>query len=392
MKFETLVWAAGLLGVVAAVSPNVVLANDNNFKQLVTESDKYSFVDFYADWCRHCLKLSPTIDEIADLFANEDSIQIIKINGDKDGKRLVKKFDIPGFPMLKMFHGKDIPVEYEGMRDAESISNFIQQISGIRLNQKAGLPEIKMKSSKLIELHDVNFQEKVLHANKPTLVVINKDDHNEMEKKFEVLANQVFVNDGEKVQFGIININNKEEGQSSENILESFGVFKIPSVLYFDPNQIPEDGLKRPELYEGKLTLDSLMEYVNSNFRLHRDINGKLNDLAGRISKFDEIIGNRLKSATKQQLADVLAELQELSSVLDDKSNKYSTLMKDIDDFSMRKYYFKLIDKIVLQEEQFFSVEYNRLGKILNDNAKSLKPSTADNMKKRMNVLKVFVV
>lgn len=390
MKFGTLVWATGLLGVVAAVSPNVVLANDNNFKQLVTESDKYSFVDFYADWCRHCLKLSPTIDEIADLFANEDSIQIIKINGDEDGKRLVKKFDIPGFPMLKMFHGKDIPVEYEGMRDAESISNFIQQISGVRLSQKVGLPEIKMKSSKLIELYDVNFQERVLHANKPTLVVINKDDHNEMEKKFEVLANKVFVNDGDNVQFGIININSQEEGKSSENILESFGVFKIPSVLYFDPNQVPEDGFKRPELYEGKLTLDSLVNYVNSNCRLHRDISGKLNDHAGRISKFDEIIGNRLKSATKQQLAEVLAELKELSSVLDDKSNKYS-LIKDINDFSMRKYYFKLINKIVLQEEQFFSVEYNRLGKILNDNAKNLKPSTADNMKKRMNVLKVFV-
>lgn len=390
MKLESLIWAACLLPAICAVSPNIIQANDKNFKQLVTESDKYSFVDFYADWCRHCLKLAPTIDKIADLFADEDSVQIIKVNGDKDGKSLVKKFDIPGFPMLKMFHGKDIPVDFDGMRNEQAISNFIQQVSGVRLNQKAKLPEIKMKSSKLVELYDLNFQEKVLQADKPTLVVVSREDHNEMEKKFDVLANQIFANDGEKFQFGIININNEEEGKSSENILESFGVFRVPIVLYFDPNQIPEDGLRRPELYEGKLNLDSLVDFVNEKGRLHRDIHGNLNDKAGRIEKFDEIIGDRLKGASNEQIAEVLRELQELNSVLNDKSNRYS-LVSEINDFSMTNYYFKLINKIILQEEQFFKLEYNRLDKILNGNSKNLKPTTVDNMKKRINILNVFL-
>ena len=64
---------------------SVVLANDKTFKEVVHDSNKYTFVEFYADWCRHCGKLSPVLDTVASMFDNEPNVQIVKVNGDKDG-------------------------------------------------------------------------------------------------------------------------------------------------------------------------------------------------------------------------------------------------------------------------------------------------------------------
>ncbi|KAK7687550.1 hypothetical protein QCA50_009437 [Cerrena zonata] len=122
MKFYILILL--LIGIASA--GNVVQVNDKNFKLEVVESGKYCLVEFYADWCRHCTKLSPIYEELADLYAGVEEVSVMKINGDKDGKRMVKKYDIPGFPMIRMFHGEEV-IDYEGSRDLESLSNFIQQ-------------------------------------------------------------------------------------------------------------------------------------------------------------------------------------------------------------------------------------------------------------------------
>ena len=117
-----------LISLALAYSPsNVIQANDKNFQQIVTASGKFTFVDFYADWCRHCKKLSPVVDQLLTLFADYPQIQVVKINGDKDGKKMSKKYVEIGYPTLLMFDDQGKHVEFDGIRDIEAFSNFIQQ-------------------------------------------------------------------------------------------------------------------------------------------------------------------------------------------------------------------------------------------------------------------------
>lgn len=79
--------------VLSAYSPvSLLQANDANFKSLVVNSDKFSLVEIYADWCRHCNKLHPIFEQLSDMFIDVlDQIQIVKVNGDKDGKKVADR-------------------------------------------------------------------------------------------------------------------------------------------------------------------------------------------------------------------------------------------------------------------------------------------------------------
>jgi len=74
-------------------------------------------VDFYAPWCGHCKKLEPAYSEAAaTLAALDEPLYIAKLDA-TEHKEAAGKFEIRGFPTLKLF--KDgVPIEYQ-VRDRE---------------------------------------------------------------------------------------------------------------------------------------------------------------------------------------------------------------------------------------------------------------------------------
>jgi protein disulfide-isomerase-like protein len=84
-------------------------------------------VMFYADWCGHCKKLKPVWDEAAD-DVNKTDTKMIKINcgnGTEDDEKLMKKYNIQGYPtIIKFINGK--PSEYQGDRDADSFREMFK--------------------------------------------------------------------------------------------------------------------------------------------------------------------------------------------------------------------------------------------------------------------------
>ena len=52
--------------------------NDSNFAQNVLESDKLVVVDFWAQWCGPCRKLTPVIEQIQNEF--QDGVKFFKID------------------------------------------------------------------------------------------------------------------------------------------------------------------------------------------------------------------------------------------------------------------------------------------------------------------------
>ena len=57
-------------------------------------------VDFYADWCGPCRKLSPLLTSVADKM--DGNLQVLKVNVDKHAP-LARKFKVSSIPFMVLF-------------------------------------------------------------------------------------------------------------------------------------------------------------------------------------------------------------------------------------------------------------------------------------------------
>jgi protein disulfide-isomerase A1 len=106
----------------------VIVLTDSNFDAVIAEND-IILVEFYAPWCGHCKSLAPEYASAAKtLAALNPPINIAKLDATAHEKA-AKKFDIKGFPTLKLFKsGSDS--SYEGGRTAADIVSFMKKKSG----------------------------------------------------------------------------------------------------------------------------------------------------------------------------------------------------------------------------------------------------------------------
>lgn len=103
----------------------VLKLDESNFDAAISTFD-YILVDFYAPWCGHCKRLAPELDKTARILAElKQPLVIAKIDADKY-KRVGSKYDIDGYPTLKIFmHG--VPTDYYGPRKADLLVRFLKK-------------------------------------------------------------------------------------------------------------------------------------------------------------------------------------------------------------------------------------------------------------------------
>ena len=76
------------------------IVNKDNFNEMVLGSSTPVLVDFFANWCGHCQKLLPLLDEVA--VAMDGKINVVKLNVDEH-RDLSKKYEIKGLPTMILF-------------------------------------------------------------------------------------------------------------------------------------------------------------------------------------------------------------------------------------------------------------------------------------------------
>ena len=78
-----------------------IVITEEAFEREVINSSKKVLVDFYADWCGPCRRMSPILDE----FARENpNIKVVKVNVSHGGA-ILGKYGIRGLPTLIVFQG-----------------------------------------------------------------------------------------------------------------------------------------------------------------------------------------------------------------------------------------------------------------------------------------------
>jgi thioredoxin 1 len=108
------------------MAENIQAVTDASFEADVIEASKTQpvMVDFWADWCRPCKMLTPTIEEIAQEHAGK--LKVVKLNVD-DNMNVPGKFSIRGIPTLLVFKGGQVADQIVGAVPKEQIVKILER-------------------------------------------------------------------------------------------------------------------------------------------------------------------------------------------------------------------------------------------------------------------------
>ncbi|MBQ7820656.1 MAG: thioredoxin [Clostridia bacterium] len=100
---------------------SVIHVTNENFEEVVMNSDTAVLVDFSATWCGPCQMIAPTIEEIADEY---DEYTVVKIDVD-DSPELAVKYGIVSIPTLIVIKNGEAVSKAVGLRSKEEILDML---------------------------------------------------------------------------------------------------------------------------------------------------------------------------------------------------------------------------------------------------------------------------
>ena len=111
------------------MAENIGAVTDSSFQSEVIEASKSQpvIVDFWADWCRPCHLLAPTVEEIARDYSGK--LKVVKLNVDEN-MNSASQYNIRGIPTLLIFKGGQVADQIVGAVPKEQIEKVLQQYLG----------------------------------------------------------------------------------------------------------------------------------------------------------------------------------------------------------------------------------------------------------------------
>lgn len=229
---------------------NTIQYSMENFHEEVPK--KNHFVMFFAPWCGHCKRLSPTWDDLAKIYNVENSeLSVAKVDCTSETE-LCAEYDVTGYPTLKFFKVGDTEgVKFRGSRDLESLTNFVEEKLGKKAENEetTTVPSAPTPVTNLVELTEDTFASHVksgLHFVKfyaPWCTHCQK-----LSPTWDKLAESLSYEEGVSIS--------KIDCTEHRAVCQDFEVKGYPTLLWI------EDG-KKVEKYSGSRTHEDLKEFVS---------------------------------------------------------------------------------------------------------------------------------
>lgn len=350
---------ASSLGALAAdMGSDVVVLTPNNFKDMVG-ADKAALVEFYAPWCGHCKKLAPEYDRLGTAFKKSKEALIAKVDCDTH-KDLCKEYKVSGYPTIKWFpKGSTEPEDYKGGRTTEDMVEFVNKQAGTNVRLAGPTSDVTV-------LNPSTFSSVALQESKFALVEFYAPwcGHcKSLAPTYEKVATAF------KAEPNVIIAN--VDADKHRDLGEKYGVSGFPTIKYFPI------GSNEAKNYEGGRSLKDFVKFINSQANTFRDVDGYLNNKAGRVTELDLLV-KEFKAAPSgsDERKAVLSKLEEATKALPPSSSKSGAL------------YIKLLNKISEKGDDYPEKEVARLIRLLSG---SVSLAKSDELTIRKNVISSFL-
>lgn len=348
---------------ISALASNIIVVDDSNFDDVVLNSDKTSFVKFYAEWCSHCKKMVPEWERLADSYANVANVQIVEIDADKS-RGVGKRYNIASYPSLKLFRADALsdPIDYSGKREYEYFTNYLVNQIGVK-GKKVGPP------SKVVQIHDGNIEKLVENKERAAILLFTRendcDDCIGARKVFDSLSH-AFHKELEKVIIGEVKKNGDEP---TDWIREMYDITEFPAIVYVNKGDVSQS-----DLYNGSLETPELVSFVNAKIGTKRATNGLLDTQAGIILDMED----SLKKFIGMNIVDRRSYVSEFIENL-----------KKVDDTQFKnevKYYALVVNQFIAGNKDYVNAEITKYtGQLEN---KAIDAITKDLVNMKLNLLK----
>lgn len=164
----------------------ILVLKGDNFQKALDHFDNI-LVEFYAPWCGHCKAFAPDYVKIAAILKEKgENVACAKVDAPEE-QELIEKYDIQGFPTLKLFRKDKKPDPYQGFRSVDSLVDWV--------TRKIGPPALV--------LEDDESAEKFKDSAEVVVVAYYKDAASNESVTFSDIADQY-----DDYKFGIVH---KEE-------------------------------------------------------------------------------------------------------------------------------------------------------------------------------------
>jgi len=105
----------------------------NSSNDLTPADNEVVVALFYADWCGHCKHFKPEFDKVSDEINGEKcsksnkKLRIVKVDCSNDSS-VSNKYNVQGFPTVKILGTSDGETEYTGERTYDSLKSYLLEL------------------------------------------------------------------------------------------------------------------------------------------------------------------------------------------------------------------------------------------------------------------------
>ncbi len=100
---------------------------DQDFTNVVLQSDKPVLVDFWAEWCAPCRMVSPVLDELSN--SHGEKMAFVKLNVDEN-PQTAAAYRVTSIPTLNVYQAGQVVKQIVGARPKAAILAELQPYLG----------------------------------------------------------------------------------------------------------------------------------------------------------------------------------------------------------------------------------------------------------------------
>ena len=320
------------------VENDVIILTDSTFDKAVAKYD-YLLVLFYAPWCGHCKKFHPEYEKAAKTLRKEN-LYLSKVDATVE-KKLAEKFEIQGFPTVKLFI-KGEAIEYTGGRKEQEVINWMRKKTGPATKLIKSEEEIdKLKKDNDVVL--IYFGNNKNELDEYIKVARKNEDFPFANVENEEIAKKLGIKMGTVVMFRNFEEPQKELSKdlTSKKIEEFIDAFSSPKVMTFDEKAaqiIFGKAIPAIILYCDKKS-EKWEEYRKIMEKISEKIGGKLKVVQtdikeGMASRLAEYIGVKDSDLPSVRIADTRVDLKKYN--MEGEINE-KNILKFIEDWENNK-------------------------------------------------------